>query len=55
METATGDVLSQPLKFYPILRRATDEQREKYSFNVWGIRWEAIDEDISFESFVEPN
>lgn len=48
---AEGKISSQSLKWYPILRKATTEQRERYRFTSDGIRWDEIDEDVSFESF----
>ena len=33
------------------LLHASDSQREKYSIDAMGIRWEELDEDISIESF----
>ena len=50
-KTDSGDVLRQPLRFYPRLRRANDEQRADYYMSTVGIHWRSIDEDISFESF----
>lgn len=46
-----GETLYQSLKFYPRLLVATDEQRAKYEFWDYGIRWDEIDEDMSYESF----
>ena len=46
-----GETLYQSLKFYPRLLVATDEQRLEYEFEPFGIHWEAIDEDMSYESF----
>ncbi len=51
-KTDSGDVLRQPLRFYPRLRRANDEQRADYYMSTVGIHWRSIDEDISFESFL---
>lgn len=51
IETEDGAILSQSLKWYPILRKATDEERAAYQFTDEGIRWDVIDEDLSFESF----
>lgn len=51
IETATGEVLSQPLAHYIALDRATDRQRSKWSESPFGLHWDDIDEDISFESF----
>ena len=47
-----GRVYSQSLLWYPRLRAASPEDREKYTFGFDGIHWRNIDEDISFESFV---
>ncbi len=53
------ETVSQSLYHYPILLNATDEQRKKYTLSPFGIYWEEIDEDVSFESFYyeeeEPN
>lgn len=51
-KTDGGDVLRQPLRFYPRLRRATNTQREDYRISTIGIHWRNIDEDVSFESFL---
>ncbi|MBP5535703.1 MAG: DUF2442 domain-containing protein [Bacteroidales bacterium] len=50
--TDNGDVLRQPLRFYPRLRRATTAQRYDYRISTIGIHWRNIDEDVSFESFL---
>ena len=46
-----GETLYQSLKFYPRLLLATEEQRSNYEFEPFGIRWDEIDEDMSYESF----
>lgn len=46
-----GNVYSQSLLWYPKLKQAKDEEREKYTFGLGGIHWRNLDEDISFESF----
>lgn len=46
-----GREYSQSLLWYPRLRRASDEERNNYTFGLGGIHWRALDEDISFESF----
>ncbi len=51
IETEDGKVLGQSLRWYPLLRKATVAQRAAYKFTDEGIRWEEIDEDVSFESF----
>ena len=47
-----GRIYSQSLLWYPRLKAASTEEREKYTFGFDGIHWRNIDEDISFESFV---
>ena len=51
IETSTGKVQSQPIRFFPRLQRATEQQRAKWEQSHFGLHWETIDEDISFESF----
>lgn len=46
-----GETLYQSLKFYPRLLLADEEQRLKYEFGEYGIRWDELDEDMSYESF----
>lgn len=46
-----NETLFQSLKFYPRLLCATDAQRQSYECWEYGIRWEEIDEDMSYESF----
>lgn len=36
---------------YPRLRNASQEQRLDYVVDEFGIHWEALDEDLSFEGF----
>lgn len=50
--TDEGKTLWQSLLWYPRLRAVTDAERADYRMTVDGIRWDAIDEDISFESFL---
>ena len=50
-KTYGGEVLRQPLHFYPRLNHATDTQRTDYYLSTVDIHWRNIDEDISFESF----
>ena len=51
IETGKKEILSQLLHFYPRLKNATNEQRMDWKQSYGGLHWEAIDEDISFESF----
>ena len=49
--TDDGRTLWQSLLYYRHLRCATDEEREQYRIGHFGIHWEKLDEDVSFESF----
>lgn len=49
--TDDGRTLWQSLLYYRRLREATDEEREQYHLGHYGIHWEKLDEDVSFESF----
>jgi len=51
IETINGEVRSQPMLFFPRLRRANEKQRAEWTVSNFGIHWENVDEDISFESF----
>jgi hypothetical protein len=51
IETVDGEVQSQPMRYFPRLRKATDRQRSRWTQSCFGLHWEDIDEDISFESF----
>lgn len=44
-----GRVLSVPLQWFPLLHRATHEQRERYEIGGNGIslHWPELDEDLS--------
>lgn len=52
ISTNEGKTLWQSLLWYPRLKTATDAERDDYRMTVDGIRWDAIDEDVSFESFL---
>jgi len=51
IENVNGEVFSQPIHFFPKLSKATDEQRTEWNESFFGLHWENLDEDISFESF----
>ena len=46
-----GKEYHQSLLWYPMLRTAGDEERNRYTIGLDGIHWRELDEDISFESF----
>ena len=51
IEITNGEILSQPMCFFKRLSNATELQRSQWSESPFGLHWEKIDEDISFESF----
>lgn len=53
--TDDGKTYARPLEYFPILKEATDEQREAWKINKFkdAIRWEEIDEDIHLSSFYD--
>ena len=51
IENTNGEVLSQPMRFFKRLTAATESQRSEWCESPFGLHWEKIDEDISFESF----
>ena len=51
MKTASGEKKSHPLSWFPKLLNASDEERKAFSISPFGIYWEEIDEDLSFEGF----
>lgn len=51
IKTILGEQKSMPLKWFPKLLNASTEEREDYSISPFGIHWESIDEDLSFEGF----
>ena len=57
METNTGEIYSRQLEAFPILKEASDEERQAFTFDMAGdaIRWPLLDEDIHISSFYEPD
>ncbi|MGE6218703.1 DUF2442 domain-containing protein [Nubsella zeaxanthinifaciens] len=51
IKTILGEQKSMPLKWFPKLLNASKEERENYCISPFGIHWENIDEDLSFEGF----
>lgn len=50
-----GQQHSQSLLFYPKLMAATDDERAMCEISTIGLHWSKLDEDISFESFDDPD
>lgn len=51
IRTADGREACERFADYSRLRKATAEQRAAYTIDKYGLRWSAIDEDLSFEGF----
>jgi hypothetical protein len=51
IKTDDGHTLWQSMLYYPKLKSATNEERQNYELGAFGIHWEDIDEDVSYESF----
>lgn len=55
MRSILGNVFSRPLEAFPVLKDATDVQRQQ--FYIWSngeyVRWKALDVDLSVDSFME--
>ncbi len=55
IQTEDGQNLWQSLLYYQRLKNATEKQRLNYELGIFGIHWEDVDEDISYESFTYDN
>ena len=53
IRTASGKEECEKFNDYPRLRYATKEQRANYEADEYGLHWEDIDEDLSFEGFFD--
>lgn len=51
IRTSEGKEACEVFDDYPRLRNATQEQRLQYEADAFGIHWEALDEDLSYEGF----
>ena len=49
---ADGRVISIPLKFYPRLQNATDDQRQDYELFGLNIYWDELDEGIDLTAML---
>lgn len=54
IRTADGREACEKFADYPRLKHATQSQRENYTYDNFGIHWEELDEDLSFEGFFRP-
>ncbi len=53
ISTASGKEACEKFDDYPRLRYATKEQRADYEADEYGLHWESLDEDLSFEGFFD--
>ncbi len=53
IRTDDGKEAYEEFADYPRLRYATQEQRQQFEADEFGIHWEALDEDLSFEGFFD--
>ena len=51
VRTTDGKEACEKFSDYPRLRYAKEEQRANYQADEFGLHWEDIDEDLSFEGF----
>lgn len=51
IRTTDGRESKEEFDLLPRLKWATQEQRENYELNHYGIRWDELDEDLSYEGF----
>ena len=51
IRTADGREACEKFSDYPRLKYATSEERANFTADDYGLRWENIDEDLSFEGF----
>ena len=51
IRTSDGREACEKFDDYPRLKYATPQQRANYRSDLFGIRWEELDEDLSFEGF----
>ncbi len=51
LEMEDGRTGRLPLAEYPRLKYATEEQRAGYTLSPFGIHWESVDEDLSYDGF----
>ena len=52
IELADGRILGVPLDFFPLLKAATDEERQNYKLHGLTIDWEDIDDGMDLTALV---
>jgi len=51
IKTNTDEVRGHPLSWFPRLQKASKSSLENFTLSPFGIHWEELDEDLSFEGF----
>ena len=51
IRTSDGSTACEKIDDHPRLKYATTDQRANYTTDLYGIRWEELDEDLSFGCF----
>jgi Protein of unknown function (DUF2442) len=51
IQTSKNKVKSHPISWFPRLLKASKAEREAFVLSPFGIHWEKLDEDLSFEGF----
>ncbi|REG77491.1 DUF2442 domain-containing protein [Algoriphagus antarcticus] len=51
IQTSNGEKRSHPLNWFPKLQKASKEVLESFTLSPFGIHWEKLDEDLSYEGF----
>lgn len=51
LRTKDGREAYEEFDLFPRLKWATEEQRENFTLKHYGIRWNDVDEDLSYEGF----
>jgi glutamine cyclotransferase len=52
IQTENGKVFGEKFENYPLLRAASPQQRNTFTYNNLGIRWDDLDEDFSYSGFM---
>ncbi|GHT57284.1 hypothetical protein FACS18945_1190 [Bacteroidia bacterium] len=55
VQTENGKTFSRLFNDFPLLRNATEKERAAFQAGKCGIRWNAIDEDLSYDGFFKPS
>jgi hypothetical protein len=55
IKTDKNETKSHPISWFPRLLKASKTEREDFTLSPFGIHWERLDEDLSFEGFYTYN